>query len=159
MRKAKREIQDKAQVEALLLSCQYLQLGLWDGERPYVVSVNFGYEAGVLYFHSAGEGRKLDCIRKNGLVSFHAVAEQELIRDPKACGFTTHYTSVSGFGQAELLSSPAAKARGLDVILGHYHGPTGDYSPKILERTTVVRVAVEELVGKVNPAFPGDPQV
>ena len=42
MRKEKRAIKDKAKVEALLRRCQTLQLGLWDGAEPYVVTVNFG---------------------------------------------------------------------------------------------------------------------
>jgi len=87
------------------------------------------------------------------------VVENELIRDRKACGFSTHYKSVSGFGRAEFLSDPADKAHGLDVIMAHHGGPVGSYEPKVLERTAVVRVAIESLVGKVNPAFEGDPQI
>jgi hypothetical protein len=159
MRKAKREIKDKTMVEALLRRCHTVHLGLWDGKEPYVVTVDFGYEAGAIYFHSAPEGRKADCIRENGLVSFQAVAECELIRAEKGCGFTTHYKSVSGFGHGVFLTDPAEKAKGLDVIMQHHDGPTGGYEPNVLARTEVVRVALETLVGKVNPAFPGDPQI
>lgn len=159
MRKKKRAIEDKALIEKLLLRCEALQLGLWDGEQPYVVTVNFGYADGAIYFHSAGEGRKLECIKKNGLASFVAVAEHELIRADKACGFSTYYKSVSGFGRAELLSDPQEKAKGLDAVMSHYGGPTGAYDDKVLSRTAVVRIDVESMVGKVNPAFPGDPQI
>jgi uncharacterized protein len=136
-----------------------MQLGLWDGAEPYVVTVNFGYRDGAIYFHSAAEGRKIDCIRANGLVSFATVVESELIRAEDGCGFTTHFTSVTGFGHGTLLEGPEEKAQGLDVILAHHHGPTGGYDPRVLAKTAVVRVKLEKLVGKVNPAFQGDPQI
>ncbi|WP_461208272.1 pyridoxamine 5'-phosphate oxidase family protein [Desulfocurvus sp. DL9XJH121] len=159
MRHEKREIKDKARVEALLTSCLTMQLGLWDGERPYVATVNFGYRDGAVYFHGAAKGRKMDCIRANGLVSFATVVDSELIRAEKGCGFTTHYTSVTGFGRAEVLTDPQDKARALDVIMAQHGGPVDSYDPKVLEYTAVVRVALEQLTGKVNPAYPGDPQV
>lgn len=159
MRHEKREIKDKAKVEALLAGCQTMQLGLWDGREPYVATVNFGYRDGAVYFHGAAEGRKMDCIRANGLVSFAAVADSELIRAEKGCGFTTHYTSVTGFGRAEVLTNPGDKARALDVIMAQHGGPEGSYDPRVLEYTAVVRVRLETLTGKVNPAYPGDPQI
>lgn len=159
MQQKKREIQGKAQVEELLRGCRTLQLGLWDGEEPYVVTVNFGYADGAIYFHSAMQGRKIDCIRGNGLASFAAVVESELIREPTACGYTTHYTSVTGFGRARLLESEVEKIAGMDVILSQHGGPTGAYDAKVLTRTAVIKVELERLVGKVNPAYPGDPQV
>ena len=159
MRKEKRAIRDKAAIESLLRSCRTMQLGLWDGREPYVVTVNFGYEDGAVYFHSALEGRKMDCIRANGLVSFVAVAESELIREELPCGFTTHYKSVSGFGHGHILDDPADKAAGLAVIMRHHDGPEAGFDARVLERTAVVRVVLRDLIGKVNPAFSGDPQV
>lgn len=151
MRKKERAVEDKAQVEALLLQCEAIQLGLWDGEQPYVVAVNFGYRDGAVYFHTAIEGRKIECIEKNGMVSFVAIAEHKIVRADKACGFTTHFKSVSGFGTAVLLTDPAEKAKGLDAIMAHYDGPIGGYDEKVLERTAVVRIKVESMVGKINP--------
>lgn len=152
MRKAQREIKDKSLVEALLRRCRIMHLALWDGERPYAVTVNFGYADGAVFFHCAREGRKIECLRQNGLASFQAVAEHELVRQVKGCGYTTHYKSISGFGRARELTDPAEKAAALDVIMAQHDGPTGQYPPEILERTAVVRIDVEEMTGKSNPA-------
>ena len=159
MRQKKREIRDKAKVEELLRGCRTMQLGLWDGAEPYVATVNFGYADNAVYFHSALEGRKMECVKANGLVSFACVAASELILADKACGYSTHYTSITGFGRGRLLESAEEKAAGLDVILAQHGGPTGEYDARVLERTAVVKVALERLVGKVNPAYPGDPQI
>jgi hypothetical protein len=159
MRHPKREIQDKAKVEELLKGCTTMQLALWDGDMPYAVTVNFGYADNAVYFHSAMDGRKMDCIRKNGLAAFISVVESELIRAEDGCGYTTHFTSITGCGRATVLEDPADKAAGLDVILAQHDGPTGGYPEKVLSRTAVVRIDLDELVGKVNPAYPGDPQI
>ncbi|WP_320172413.1 pyridoxamine 5'-phosphate oxidase family protein [Maridesulfovibrio sp.] len=159
MRHPKREIKDRNKVEELLKSCTTMQLGLWDGVKPYAVTVNFGYADNAVYFHSAMEGLKMDCVRANGLVAFTTVVESELIRAEDGCGYTTHYTSVSGFGKATLLEAPEDKAAALDVILAQHQGPTGGYPDKVLQKTAVVRIDLDELVGKVNPAYPGDPQI
>lgn len=159
MRHPQREIKDKAQVEALLRRCMTMQLGLWDGDRPYVATVDFGYADNAVYFHSAQDGRKMDCIRANGLIAFAAVAGSALVRAEDGCGYTTHYTSVTGFGTATVLEDPGDKAAGLDVILEQHQGPTGNYPEAVLAKTAVVRIDLVELVGKVNPAYPGDPQI
>lgn len=154
MRKANREIKDKARVEELLRGCTTMQLGLWDGSEPYVVTVNFGYAGGAVYFHCAMEGRKMDCIRANGLVAFTTVVESELVRGDDGCGYTTHYTSITGSGCATILEDPADKSKGLDVILAQHGGPTGGYPEKVLGHTAVVRVDLDKLVGKTNPTPP-----
>jgi nitroimidazol reductase NimA-like FMN-containing flavoprotein (pyridoxamine 5'-phosphate oxidase superfamily) len=159
MRHPQREIKDTAKVRELLKGCATLQLGLWDGDRPYVVTVDFGYADNAVFFHGALAGRKMDCIRANGLAAFTTVVESELIRAEDGCGYTTHYTSISGFGRAVVLEDPQAKAAALDVILAQHQGPTGGYPEEVLRKTAVVRIDVEELVGKVNPAYPGDPQI
>ncbi len=159
MRKEKRAVRDLAAIEGLIRQCGTLHLGLWDGQMPYVVTVNFGYETGAVYFHCASEGHKADCIRANGLASFMCIAQNELIRDPKACGFTTHYKSVSGTGRAAFLETDEDKAHGLDVLMAQHGGPVGGYESKVLKRTSVVRIAIDSLIGKVNPAFDGDPQI
>lgn len=151
MRKEKRALRDKEQLENLLRRCHIVHLALWDGEEPYAVTVNFGYDAGAIYFHSALEGRKIDCIRANALVSFIAVVESELIREELPCGYTTHYTSVSGFGLAAILEDAADKAAGLAVIMRHHGGPDTDFDARVLERTAVVRVTLRDMIGKVNP--------
>ena len=55
-----------------IFSCLMLHnhpVGMADGSRIYIVPMNFGYEfegdSLILYFHGAGEGRKLELIRKN----------------------------------------------------------------------------------------------
>lgn len=156
MRKAEREVKDFRLVEALLQRAEYVHLAMWDGTRPYVVPVSFGYKDRVLYFHGSFEGRKAECLRACDRVSFDAVVEYELSRQVKACGYTSHFKSVVGQGRASVVEDLAEKIKALDCIMAHYGGPTGKYDEKALAVTCVVRVDVDELTGKANPAWQGD---
>lgn len=44
MRRTDRQVKDFSEICAILDKCQVMRLGLCDGQRPYVVPVNFGYE-------------------------------------------------------------------------------------------------------------------
>ena len=69
MRRTDRQVADEAGIRAILDRCQICRLALWDEEGPYIVPMSYGYrwdEGGLkLYFHCAGEGRKLDALRRD----------------------------------------------------------------------------------------------
>jgi len=156
MRRTEREIHDPLLVEALLCRAEYIHLGLWDGTSPYVVAVNFGYKDGAVYFHSALEGKKIECLRRCDRVCFEAVLNYELVRATKACGYTAHFKSVVGLGRAVFLEDQAEKVEGMNTIMRYYRGPEIAFSEATLARTAVVRIDVETLTGKANPPWQGD---
>ena len=65
LRRADREITDRAALDALLVRADIGHLGLVDAGRPYVVPLNYAYEDGRIYFHSAPEGRKIAAMQAN----------------------------------------------------------------------------------------------
>ena len=60
MRRHEKAITDRAAIEAVIRRADVCRLGLSDAGHPYIVPVNFGYEDGVIFVHSAPEGRKID---------------------------------------------------------------------------------------------------
>ncbi|PKM82894.1 MAG: MFS transporter [Firmicutes bacterium HGW-Firmicutes-14] len=62
---------------------------------PYGVPVNFIYQDGNIYFHSALSGHKLDNIAFNSKVSFCVIKDVALIPDD----FNTKFKSVISFGE------------------------------------------------------------
>ncbi|PKQ37291.1 MAG: pyridoxamine 5'-phosphate oxidase family protein [Actinobacteria bacterium HGW-Actinobacteria-1] len=135
------------ETEAFLGSAEVLRLGMSDEHGPYVVPVNFGYADGMIYLHGPGEGRRLDAIAANPRVCFEA-DECEIISADRPCGFTARFKSVIGYGSARVLTTPAEKRAGLDVIMRQY-GSTGDGIPDAtLRRTTVVAIEIESMEGK-----------
>jgi hypothetical protein len=70
MRRKDKEIADPNKIEAVLNQAQIIHLAMLDGDRPYIVPLNFGYAENTLYFHCAREGKKIDLINRNNTVCF-----------------------------------------------------------------------------------------
>lgn len=133
--------------EALLHRAQVLRLGLVDAAGPYVVPVNFGYEAGRIYVHGPAAGRRIDAVREGGVVCFE-VDEGEVVAGDAPCSFTSRFRSVIGYGSARLLQGDEEKRHGLDVIMRHY-GSSGEGIPDAkLRITSVMEVEIDSLDGK-----------
>ena len=58
-----KKLDDIDEIEKVVQKAMVCQIGLADGDQPYVVPVCFGYEKGKLYFHSGLKGRKIDTIK------------------------------------------------------------------------------------------------
>ena len=50
MRRKDREITDLRQIEEILEEAQIVRVAMSDGDSPYVVPLNYGYEPGKLFF-------------------------------------------------------------------------------------------------------------
>jgi len=149
MRKAEREIRDQAEILAIMNEALVCRLGLSDEGRPYVVPMNFGLGEKCLYLHCAGEGRKLDILRRNDRVCFEMDLLREIKRSPTACGWGACYRSVIGFGRAVLVENPLEKRTALDRIMEHYGAQAPfSYEDPILAKTVVIRVDIESVTGK-----------
>jgi nitroimidazol reductase NimA-like FMN-containing flavoprotein (pyridoxamine 5'-phosphate oxidase superfamily) len=63
MRRQDKEITDPKKIEAVLKKAQVIHIAMLDGDRPYIVPLNFGYAENAIYFHCAREGKKIDLIK------------------------------------------------------------------------------------------------
>jgi len=150
MRRKEREITDRAAMEAIIQETEVCRMGLCDGGTPYVVPMNFGYQDGKVYLHSALEGRKLDIIRKNPEVCLVFEADAKIESAPEACSFTTKYRSVMAWGKASIQEELEEKAFGMNVLMKHYTGTEFEFPAQALARLVVIRVDIEKMTGKQN---------
>ena len=148
MRRAEREIVERAEVEAVLSRADVLSLALCDEPAPYVIPVSFGYEEGTLYVHSAPRGSKLDLIARDPHVGFSAHADYALVRGDAACDFAVRASSVVGTGIARVVTDEREKLRGLDAIMRHYGESRPVYRQETLARTCLVAIAVQSMRAK-----------
>ena len=127
MRRKDREITDFSKMLEVLSSCDCCRLGLTDEGQAYIVPMNFGYEAAggslILYFHSAGEGRKIRLIPRQDTVSFEADCRHALIEGDSPCAFSYRYQSVMGTGKLELLPARRPKSTALRKSWSTIHPP------------------------------------
>lgn len=152
MRRKDREIVLLEEIDAVLNQCSVCRIAMIDGDRPYVIPMNFGmeWEEGRLtvYVHCAKEGRKMDILRRTPRVCFEADREYGLIEASTACGYGCTFASVIGEGTIEILDDPNEKAHGLSAIMRHQTGKEFSFSTAQTEAVCVLRLRVDSLSGK-----------
>src|SRR3989304_4850449 len=69
MRRSEKEIKDKTVIIDVLNRCHIGRLGtIGKGGYPMVKPLNFTYNEGKIYFHTATEGEKIDDIKRESRV-------------------------------------------------------------------------------------------
>ncbi len=117
-----------------------------DGQ-PYGVPVNYAFSRGLIYFHCATKGHKLDNLSGNNKVSFCVVGETQVLPDQ----FATKYESAIVFGQALEIFEDEKRQALLELVK--------KYSPEFIEKgqryiesderkARVYKIAIEALTGK-----------
>ena len=150
MKPRKREVCDKEDVLGILARCTTVRIGMYDGEKPYVVPVSFGMEVKdglpVIYFHCGKHGKKVDVLLENSNVCIEAdiFYGYELLKR----GIDTRYESVVGYGTCTLADGDE-RIRGLSLLCEHcgYAGHPVDVCLG-LPITNVFKVELESITGK-----------
>ena len=148
MRRKEKEIQGRAEIEAVIAEAQVCRLAMCDGGLPYVVPMSFGYADCVFYFHCAAEGRKLDILRQNNNVCIELEAGVSVKAGAKACDWGMNFRSVIAFGRAEWVDAPDVKRQALDLIMARYAQGAFDYVEAALAKTVIFKVVVTRMTGK-----------
>lgn len=151
MRRSERAVTTFSDKLAILQACKVFRLGIWDGFRPYVVPLNFGYQVQgerlTLYFHSAPEGKKCTLLARFPEVGFEMDCHTALKQADTACTHSYFYESVLGAGRVRLLKG-SEKVAGMQAIMLHQTGKTFVLDIDILDRTAVYALDVTEFCGK-----------
>ncbi len=148
MRRSEKQVTEFSKIEEILRSGRICQLVLIDEPLPYIVTLNYGYHDGALYFHSAQEGRKLELIARNPQASFCIAIDHGLIKTPVACHSTTRFQSVVGEGTISFLESEEEKREGLRRIMQHYGSPDFNFKEMAVDKTRVYRLQIERMTAK-----------
>ena len=155
MRRKDREITDFKKIVEIIDECDVMRLGISDGDYPYIVPVNFGYEVDgeqiYFYVHGAMAGKKFEMLQQNPKCSFEMDAMQNLKLDHEAREVTTLYKSVMGTATVEFLDGEAKK-RAVDQFLMGRYDMTRDfeYGPNCMPHTALYKLTVTSISAKSN---------
>lgn len=110
----------------------------------------------TFYFHCALEGEKLDCIRKNPVVSLSAVSKCSPRFEEEKENYTMYYHSAIALGRAEIVEDRDEKIEALRLLCERFLPHYMDHFDAAIERslaiTAVVRITLTEPpVGKCKP--------
>ena len=155
MRRKDREVTDFEIIKQIIDECEVIRIGLSDGEYPYIVPMNFGYEIDgkqiYIYLHGAQVGRKIDLMKKNGVCSFEMDCGHVLELIYEAKDATMRYKCVMGKADIEFLEGEE-KQHGLDLLMARDEKTRDfDYNRAVIPRTAVIKLTVTEWTGKMNP--------
>jgi uncharacterized protein len=149
MRRRDKEITDPATIEEILASSQICRIAMAEGDEPYLVPVNYGYAAGVLYVHSAAEGRKIDILRRTHRVCFEIDSFSAVVKDAVPCEWSVKYRSVIGYASAEFITDDAGKRAALDCIMAQYgKKDANEYNDNQVRSIVVVKLTIQSITGK-----------
>lgn len=148
MRRQDNEITDSVAIDDIIRSAPVCRLALSDNGQPYIVPLCFGYKDNTLYFHSAGEGRKLDVVAKNSNVCFEMDIDHEVVKGDPVCTCGMNYRSVIGFGKAVLVDDLDSKREAFGIIMGHYVDGSFEFPADVVENTAIIKVEIETMTGK-----------
>lgn len=152
MRRKDRDISDIKLIEDIIRKADVCRLAFANGNTPYIVTMNFGY-SGIpdksLFFHCAGEGRKLEMIRNNNYVCFEMDTDHEIYSGLKGCDWGMKYSSVVGYGNISIITDEDDKKTGLKCIMRHYENEKEySFDDKVVKKTTILRLDITEMTGK-----------
>jgi uncharacterized protein len=149
MRRSDKEITDPNTIQRILREAEVCRIALSDGEKPYIVPMNFGYKDNALYLHSAGEGYKVDILKVNNNICFQMDIKTEMVRSKNPCDWGMKYLSVIGQGKAQLIQNLPEKKEALDVIMRKYSPDVFfEYSDESVKKVAVIKVKIEDMTGK-----------
>jgi len=153
MRRKEREITEQGEIDELLGRAKICRVAFAIENEPYIVPLSHGYdsEAGALFFHTAKEGRKIECIAANPRVCFEVEGDVEVeAGDERACSWGLCYESVIGYGTIFELVSREERESALRCMMRQQSEQEMDWAfePKMAEKTRLWRLDIESAMGK-----------
>lgn len=153
MVRSEREISDPAEIEGILRSGRYATMSLCDGDEPYLVTMNYGYDPKerAMYFHCAKSGRKLDIIRKNPHACVTVIKDRGYMH-----GKCDHaYSSVVIHGSIKIVEGTVDKIAALGIMIDHLEEDPAPVKERMLQKqkrveeaVVVLRLDIEEIHGR-----------
>jgi nitroimidazol reductase NimA-like FMN-containing flavoprotein (pyridoxamine 5'-phosphate oxidase superfamily) len=148
LRREDRALKEDEALEILAKS-NYGVLCVYDGNYPYGIPVNYVYEDGLIYIHSAKEGHKIESIRSFDRVCFTVVGSSQVMENE----FSTKYESVIIFGRAEILQDEQV-IPALRKLAQKYSPDYTNEAERIIQDSfkavAVIRIKIEHVQGKAN---------
>ena len=141
-------IEEQERIETVIKACKTCSVGMATEDGiPYVLPMNFGYEDGVIYLHSAQEGRSIRTLEKNPNVCVTFCTEPELIRQHPdvACSYRMKGASVICEGRVTFEDDFAEKEKALNIIMRQYIDKTFKYSVPAVNNVKIWKVAMENV--------------
>jgi hypothetical protein len=151
---------DREAVHAILDAGLLCHVGYVIDGQPYVTPTAYWREGEHVYWHGSSASRMLRHLKGRPRVCFTVALMDGLVLARSGFHSSVNYRSVMAFGEAEVIEDPARKLAALEVMMERLvPGRWPTLKPPTvqeLKATTVVTLALEEVVAKVRSGPPKD---
>lgn len=134
----------------ILDKADYGTLALSQGERPYLIPMNYTVIDGEIYLHTAMKGRKVEILKENKRVAFSIVISHKLVEEK----FTFNFTSLLYEGLAQIVENKNEKVKVLEALVKKHSKNFLQEAKKVIERscdhTLIIRLKKEKLTGRLS---------
>ena len=148
-----RIVTDRKEIDEIIRKCPVCHIAMVDPEGlPYLLPFNFGYEDGIIYFHSAAAGKKIDILKHNPNVCVEFSTDYLLRFQSKevACSYSMKYKSVLAYGKVEFIEDPEEKIKIMNYVMKHYVSDNFTYNPPSISEVCCWIVRPDKMEGKIN---------
>jgi len=156
-RRTDRTMKTSQEMELLLERMPVGRLAVTTEDGPYIIAVNYLFFEGGIYFHSGRSGRKIEALQADSRVCFLVDEVGPQVLWDQGCGISQVYKSVVCFGKVEFVEGLSEKRRILERMVQKYvpsSYPFSSMPDQNVEKTAVVRMAIESMTGKENVLSP-----
>lgn len=154
MRRIKQQLSVEACGKILINEPRGVLAVLGDDDYPYTVPLDFIYSDGRIYFHGAGQGHKMDAIKKHDKVSF-CVMDEGFRREGE---WALNISSVIVFGRIKEVTDVGVKEEKLRLLGLKYNPDPQDVEDEVkryidieknIDRVTILELTPEHMTGKL----------
>jgi len=142
------QIYNREEIDKIINNVDTCTLSMVDLNKPYAVPMNFGYSDGIVYFHGAPIGKKIEILKQNPYVcvSFYSDQSLHIRHENVACSYSMKFKSVLIHGKVTFVEENNEKSRILNIIMKKYSGRDDfDYSKPSLDNVNVFYVIPNEI--------------
>ncbi len=135
-------------IEDVIRACDICFVSMADIDgTPYNIPMNFGYHNGVLYLHSAQEGRSISILERNPRVCIAFCSERELLyqNEEVACSYRMRAKSVIAQGKVQFVEDFDDKVDALNVIMRQYSTRDFKYGAPAVRNVKIWKVKLEDV--------------
>jgi nitroimidazol reductase NimA-like FMN-containing flavoprotein (pyridoxamine 5'-phosphate oxidase superfamily) len=154
MRRKEREMKSREAMIAMLEQSPVGRMATVNRRGfPIIKPVNFLYLDRKIYIHSSTKGEKIKDIQRGSPICFEVDEPiAYVIASQGACKASYYYRSIIIKGRATLIKDLDEKLRILERMMEKYQpeGNDGGISVKILKKTAIIEILIEEITGKEN---------
>ncbi len=147
MRRFKQQLTDEECISILKNEPRGVLAVLGDDGYPYTIPLDFVYEDGIIYFHCAREGHKLDAVQKYEKASF-CVLDKGVKSETD---WSYYFNSVVCFGRVKILSEKNEVLRTLKLLGMKYYPSEQEADAevtKFADKVCMLALTIEHMTGK-----------